>query len=127
MAFDPAAARALLTELESADTFSGVVRADRGGTTLFHEAYGTASRRWNTPVTVDMRFDVASVTKLFTSVAVLQQVDAGALGLESTVAEFLNVEGTRISPNVTIRQLLTHTSGIADDADEEADESYEAL
>ena len=49
---------------------------------LDEKADGIAGRRWDSPVTLDLRFDVASVTKLFTSVAVLQQVEAGALDLE---------------------------------------------
>lgn len=73
------------------------------------------------------RFDVASVTKLFTSVAALQQVDAGTLALDSPIGGFVDLSGTRIDPEITVGQLLTHTSGIGDDADEEAGESYEDL
>ncbi|MCC3265265.1 serine hydrolase domain-containing protein [Arthrobacter gengyunqii] len=86
-----------------------------------------ASRRWDMPVSLGTRFDVASITKLFTSVAVLQQVDAGTLSLDSPIGRFVDLDGTRVDPGITIGQLLTHTSGIGDDADEEAGESYEDL
>lgn len=109
------------------DELSGVVLVAQGGRTLFEGAYGVASRRWNVPVKASTRFDVASVTKLFTSVAVLQQVAAGTLDLDASIHEYVDLAGTRIPPEATLRQLLTHTSGIADDADEEAGESYEAL
>ncbi|PSL38076.1 CubicO group peptidase (beta-lactamase class C family) [Labedella gwakjiensis] len=109
------------------DEFSGVVLVTEGDLPLLEKAYGVASRRWNTPVTTDMRFDVASITKLFTSVAVLQQVAAGTLRLDSSIHDYVDLEGTTISRDVTLRHLLTHTSGIADDADEEDGESYEAL
>jgi CubicO group peptidase (beta-lactamase class C family) len=113
---------------EAADRdFSGVIRICSGPGVLFTGAYGPASRRWPIPVTEDMRFDVASVTKLFTSVAVLQQVAAGALHLDASIMEYVDLSGTTISDRVTLRQLLTHTSGIADDADEEAGESYEEV
>ena len=79
------------------------------------------------PNTLDTRFDTASTTKLFTAVATLQLVDAGAFGLDTSVVRYLGLEGTAISPDVTVRHLLTHTSGIGDDADEEAGESYEAV
>ena len=59
--------------------------------------------------------------------AALQQVDAGAFGLETSAIDYLGLEGTAISPDVTVRHLLTHTSGIGDDADEEAGERYEEL
>jgi CubicO group peptidase (beta-lactamase class C family) len=74
-----------------------------------------------------MRFDTASITKLFTSVAVLQQVEAGALDLETSIHYYVDLAGTTIGPDVTLLHLLTHTSGIADDADEEAGEDYSAL
>lgn len=116
-----------LAHLAAADEFSGVVRVERGGEVLLESAHGLASRRWQIPVTARTRFDVASVTKLFTAVAVLQQVDAGTLDLDQSIHAYVDLAGTTISPAVTLRHLLTHTSGIGDDADEEAGESYEAL
>lgn len=79
------------------------------------------------PNSLAMRFDTASITKLFTSVAALRLVDQGRLDPDRPVTEIVDLAGTAISPRVTVRHLLTHTSGIADDADEEAGESYEAL
>jgi CubicO group peptidase (beta-lactamase class C family) len=116
-----------LAALSAADAFSGVVRVERAGEVLMEAAHGTASRRWNVPVTPATRFDVASVTKLFTAVAILQQVDAGTLDLGESIHSYVDLAGTTISPAVTLRHLLSHTSGVADDADEEAGESYEAL
>lgn len=119
----PDAVRATATD----EGFSGVVRVSSAGALVYEEAFGLASRRWSVPVATTTRFDVASVTKLFTSVAVLQQVDAGALDLDAPIGTWLSLSETTISPDITLRQLLTHTSGIADDADEEAGESYAAL
>ena len=107
--------------------FDGVVLLRRDGETLFEGAYGLASRRWGVPNSLDMRFDTASITKLFTSVAVLQQVGAGALDLDASIHDVVDLTGTTISRDVTLRHLLTHTSGIADDADEEAGEDYADL
>jgi CubicO group peptidase (beta-lactamase class C family) len=114
-----------LLDLAASDAFSGVVRVTVGGVERFARAYGLASRAWGVPNALDMRFDTASITKLFTAVATLQQVDAGAFGLETSAIGYLGLEGTAISPDVTVRHLLTHTSGIGDDADEEAGERYE--
>ena len=116
-----------LRDLEASDAFSGVVRVTVGEDERFAGAYGFASRSWGERNTLDTRFDTASITKLFTAVATLQQVDRGAFGLDTPVIGFLGLEGTAIAPEVTVRHLLTHTSGIGDDADEEAGESYEAI
>jgi CubicO group peptidase (beta-lactamase class C family) len=118
---------AWLSARAAADEFSGVVLIRRGEQTVFSGAYGWASRRWAVPNTLATRFDTASITKLFTSVAALRLVDEGRLDLDEPITEIVDLTGTMISPEVTVRHLLTHTSGIADDADEEAGESYEAL
>src|SRR5215207_10005617 len=110
-----------------ADLFSGVVLIRRGESTLFSGAYGWASRRWSAPVTLATRFDTASITKLFTAVAALQLVEQGRLGLDTPIVDVVELTGSTISPAVTVRHLLTHTSGIADDADEEAGEDFESL
>ncbi len=114
-----------LRELEGRDAFSGVVRVTVGGEEHFGRAYGPASRAWHIPNTLETRFDTASITKLFTAVVTLQQIDAGSFDLDTSAIDYLGLQGTAISPAVTVRQLLSHSSGIGDDADEEAGERYE--
>ncbi|OPZ49656.1 MAG: Penicillin-binding protein 4* [Firmicutes bacterium ADurb.BinA052] len=99
----------------------------RGDEVLFSGAYGYAHRGWRVPNTVSTRFDTASITKLFTAVAVLQLAERGLLSLHDGVLDILELRGTSISPRVRVYHLLTHSSGIGDDADEEAGESYEAI
>lgn len=129
---DVAAFNDYLEQRTANDEFAGVVRVDRDrtdGTTevVMERGYGYASRAWGVPCTPDIRFDTASLTKLFTAVATLQQVDAGAFTLDTPVMDYLGFVGTQIPAAATPYHLLTHTSGIADDADEEAGERYEDL
>jgi CubicO group peptidase (beta-lactamase class C family) len=124
---DLAGFQAILTRLAADAGFSGAVMVTRGDEPLFASAYGYANRAWQVPCTLETRFDTASVTKLFTAVATLQLVERGAFGLDTSVIGYLELEGTTISAAVTPYHLLTHTSGIADDADEEAGERYEDL
>jgi CubicO group peptidase (beta-lactamase class C family) len=107
--------------------YSGTVLVRKGTATVFESATGLATQRWGIPNSLDTRFDSASITKLFTSVAVLQQVGRGNLDLETSIHHYVDLEGTTISPKVNLLHLLTHTSGIADDADEEAGEDYAEL
>jgi len=110
-----------------ADAFSGVVRITRGSEELFAGAYGFASRAWGIPATMGTRFDTASLTKLFTAVVTLQLVDDGAFSLEMPVIPYLALGRTAISEGVTVFQLLTHSSGIGDDAEEEDGGDYADL
>lgn len=109
------------------NAFSGVALIAQGSAQLFAGAYGYASRSWKIPNTLATRFDTASVTKLFTAVATLQLIERGLLTFATPVIERLGLQGTTIAPTVTVSHLLTHTSGIADDADEEAGEDYADL
>jgi CubicO group peptidase (beta-lactamase class C family) len=109
------------------DLFSGAALITQGATRLYASAYGYASRAWRVPNNLDTRFDTASVTKLFTAIATLQLIDRGLLTFDTPVVERLGLEDTPLSRDVTVRHLLTHTSGIGDDADEEAGERYEDL
>jgi CubicO group peptidase (beta-lactamase class C family) len=115
----------LLHELKAAGELSGAVCVTQGDQELLQDAFGYASRAWKIVATVETRFDTASITKLFTAVATLQLVEQGAFALDTSVIGELQLEGTGISRDVTPYHLLTHTSGIADDADEEAGERYE--
>ena len=124
---NPAELHPYFQALEREDRFSGVVRITQGEHEIFAGAYGYASRPWQVPNTLATRFDTASITKLFTAVAVLQMIDEGRLAFETRVVPELELHGTAISPDVNVFHLLTHSSGIGDDADEEAGESYEAL
>ncbi len=116
-----------LTDFLNDTAFSGVVLARKGNSTVFEAASGLATQRWGVPNTLETRFDTASITKLFTSVAVLQQVEAGTLDLETSIHHYVDLTGTTIDPGVTLLNLLTHTSGIADIADDESGDSYEQL
>lgn len=107
--------------------FTGVCLVKRGDAEILHEAYGLAHRGFRIPNTVETRFDIASVTKTFTAAAILQLVEAGMIALDRRVMPYLGITGTRISDDVSVFHCLTHTSGIGDDADEEAGEEYEAL
>jgi len=78
--------------------------ADGAGTELPRE-------QW-VPMREDTIFDMASVSKLFTSILVVQQIERGAIRLEEPVATYLPAFGANGKGTITVRQLLTHTSGL---------------
>ncbi len=107
--------------------FSGVVLITQGEDELYAGAFGYASRSWKVRSALDIRFDTASITKLFTSVATLQLIDQKAFDLNTSVIDYLGIKETSISKEVNVYHLLTHTSGIGDDVEEEDGEEYEDL
>ncbi|WP_406127398.1 serine hydrolase domain-containing protein [Streptomyces sp. NBC_00989] len=64
------------------------------------------------PTTVDTPFDLASLTKLFTAVAAMQQIERGTLGIDARVGAYLPDFRAAARHGITVRQLLTHTSGL---------------
>lgn len=101
--------------LTQADQFSGVVLVGRGGKVLFERAYGKIDELGEAPATVDTRYNLASAGKMFTAVAVWQQIAAGRLTLDTRVGAVLKDYPNRaFAAKVTVRQLLTHTAGAGD-------------
>ncbi|MCT9104080.1 serine hydrolase domain-containing protein [Streptomyces mirabilis] len=64
------------------------------------------------PMTVHTPFDLASLTKLFTAVAAVQQLERGTLGIDARVGAYLPEFRAASAHDITVRQLLMHTSGL---------------
>lgn len=116
---------ALAAGLEALD-FSGVVRVEGPDGLLAEVALGIADRSVGRPMTASSRLGVASIGKLFTAVALVREVERGTVTLATPLAEVLPPDRRPrdLHPGVTLEHLLTHTSGIADYADEYLDEPY---
>lgn len=102
---------------------SGSVLLTHGGSTVFEGCYGPADRASGVPVTPRTRFGLASVTKMFTAVAVADLVNAGELRFEARVVDGVPAKRrpSTLLPEVTVHHLLCHTSGIADYCEEDED------
>ncbi len=99
-----------------AEVFSGAVLVARGETVLLATACGEASRRYHVNNTVETRFNLASMNKMFTAVAVLQLVQSGRVALSDPLSKYADETWLprQISDRITVNQLLTHTSGLGD-------------
>ncbi|WP_369372163.1 serine hydrolase domain-containing protein [Promicromonospora sp. Populi] len=102
-------------------SFSGVVTIDVGDRRVLERSYRLAHRALQVPNTPTTRFAMASGSKSFTALAIMQQVVAGTLRLQDPVRQYLGDDLPLIDDGVTIEHLLTHTSGIGDYLDEDAD------
>ncbi|HVI98068.1 MAG TPA: serine hydrolase [Sphingomonas sp.] len=98
-----------LDRCHAAHVCNGAYLAARDGTTIFVGAVGDAGDPARTPLTAESAFDIGSVSKEFTAATVLRLVDDHELALDDTVASRL--PGFPY-PDITVRQLLSHSSGI---------------
>ncbi|MGH7461500.1 MAG: serine hydrolase domain-containing protein [Longimicrobiales bacterium] len=81
------------------------------GKVIYKRAYGTANLETGTPLTTDAVFELASVTKQFTAAAIMLLVEEGKVGLDDPITRY--IDGTPATWSaITVRQLLTHTSGM---------------
>jgi len=97
------------------DQFSGVVLVAKGDRVVFHKAYGNAEKNFCGPNKLDTKFNLGSMNKMFTSVAIAQLVQAGKLSYEDTLAKVLpEYPNKQLAEKITIHHLLTHTSGLGD-------------
>jgi D-alanyl-D-alanine carboxypeptidase len=114
---DVAAADAWLTatgRLAAADRFSGAVYFARGGKILAHRAFGFADRERRIPNTTDTRFRTASVTKMFTAVAVLRLAQQRKISLDDPLGKWIPELANEPLGLGTVHQYLTHTAGAGD-------------
>jgi D-alanyl-D-alanine carboxypeptidase len=110
-----AALRSRMDAEVAADRFAGVVMLARNGKPLFAEAYGLADREKKIASTLETRFRIGSMNKMFTATAILQLAQAGKLRLDDPLGRYLTgYPNTSLASKVTIHHLLTHTGGTGD-------------
>jgi len=112
---DIAGVKSALRRMATTGQFSGAVLIAKNGKVLFSRAYGLADRERRIPNTLDTRFRIGSMNKMFTAVAILQLVEAGKIELSDPLGTYLtDYPNKDVASKVTIHELLTHTGGTGD-------------
>ena len=107
--------------------FSGVISLSERDKVIFEEAFGLAVLNEEVPNKIHTRFPVASGSKIFTAAAVLKLAEEGRLSIEDPVAYYLPDHFPHMDEYVTLKHLLTHTSGFCDYFDEEENDDYTSI
>lgn len=102
----------LMQTYHNFNMFDGAVLVAEDGKVVYKGAFGLANREWNIPNKTDTKFMIGSVSKPITATLMLIQVQKGLINLHKTIADYLPEFKNKPAANVTIRQLLSHTSGI---------------
>jgi CubicO group peptidase (beta-lactamase class C family) len=102
-----------LDERARAGAFSGVVLVAKNGIPIYSAAYGLADREANVPNKVETPFNLGSMNKMWTAIAIAQLVEAGKVDLDATVGKYVpDMPNQDIRDKVKVRHLLSHTSGM---------------
>ena len=118
-----------MTDIKSLidEGFRGNILIVRKGAVLYESSSGFADLANEIPNTMDTRFATASAGKTFVAVGILQLVERGLIKLGDTLGTLLDIDLKQIDPDVTVEQLLNHTSGVPDYFDEAVMGDYEDL
>jgi CubicO group peptidase (beta-lactamase class C family) len=95
--------------------FNGAVLVARQGRAIYRGAFGLANRELSVSNSIDTRFAVASINKTITAILALRLIERGKIHLDGTVRDYLADYPGDTGAIITIRQLLTHTSGLQGD------------
>lgn len=99
--------------LVAENKLSGVVLVAKNGVTVASKAAGIANKTTNAPIDLNTKFNLGSMNKMFTAVAIAQLAQAGKLSFTDNVGKHLpDYPNKEVADKVTIHQLLTHTSGM---------------
>jgi D-alanyl-D-alanine carboxypeptidase len=106
---------AFLDKQVANDRFSGSVLVVKGDKPIFKKAYGLASKSYQVPNRPDTKFNLGSMNKMFTAVAIVQLAEQGKLAFsDPLIKHWPDYPNKAAAEKVTIHHLLTHTSGLAD-------------
>ncbi|HEX2211702.1 MAG TPA: serine hydrolase domain-containing protein [Longimicrobium sp.] len=108
----PAALDSLIDGYAREHDFSGTILVQRAGERLYTRSFGVAERAFGTPADDSTRYRVASITKLFTAVLVMQLHQEGRVDVDRPIRAYLPDYPGDGADRVTLHQLLNHTSGI---------------
>src|SRR5687768_8741113 len=115
----PALDRVISDAIRDKKLPGAVVLIGKGDQTLVRKAYGNRALVPSVePMTLDTIFDLASLTKVVaTTTAVMQQVEEGRIRLDDRVDDYIPGFGKYGKEGITVRQMLTHMSGLRPDLD----------
>jgi CubicO group peptidase (beta-lactamase class C family) len=106
---------AFVNKMVAVDAFSGAILVAKDGKPIYKTAQGFASKAYNYPNRIDTKFNLASIGKNFTAVAILQLAEQGKLSFTDTVGKLLpDYPNKEVRERITVHHLLSHTSGLGE-------------
>lgn len=104
----------ILKDYQDQNALNGVVLVAEKGKVIYQNAFGLANFEFKVPNSIDTKFEIASLSKHITAVIILQLRDEGKLNLDDPIGRYLTDTLSKKTETISIRHLLTHTSGLTD-------------
>jgi CubicO group peptidase (beta-lactamase class C family) len=104
---------AFMKKLTAADVFSGAVLLAKDGVPVYKGAFGMANKDFEAANKIDTKFNLGSMNKMFTAVAIAQLVEKGKMSFEDSLSKFIpDFPDKESAEKIKIKHLLTHTAGL---------------
>jgi CubicO group peptidase (beta-lactamase class C family) len=104
---------AFMKKLTAADVFSGAVLLAKDGVPVYKGAFGMANKDFEAANRIDTKFNLGSMNKMFTAVAIAQLVEKGKLSFEDSLSKFIpDFPDKESAEKIKIKHLLTHSAGL---------------
>ncbi|WP_439022558.1 serine hydrolase domain-containing protein [Bacillus thuringiensis] len=117
----------IIKDIQKKIDFSGVVLIKKEKDLVYEKALGYANKSECINNTLQTRFGIASGCKIFTAIGICQLVERGMITFHTKLKNCLSIDFPHFNENITVHQLLTHSSGIPDYFDESIMENFEDL
>ena len=102
-----------MKKLVAADVFSGAVLLAKDGVPVYKGAFGMANKDFDAANKIDTKFNLGSMNKMFTAVAIAQLVEKGKLSFEDSLSKFIpDFPDKESAEKIKIKHLLSHTAGL---------------
>jgi len=111
---DRARTDSLMSSIYPSGEPGAAIAVIKGGSVVFKKGYGLADLESKAPITPSTNFNICSMTKQFTAYAILQLEREGKLSLDDKLNRFFPDFAPGVANSVSVRQLLTHSSGVTD-------------
>ncbi|MCS5490365.1 serine hydrolase domain-containing protein [Algoriphagus limi] len=114
---NPESIDAIVKQAVENDSFEGTVLIAENGEIVYHQAFGFKDENKKVPTSINARFGIASITKLFTAIIILQLVEEGKIQLSDSLNELLPAFKIPEGDRITVHHLLLHISGLPNEND----------
>ena len=105
----------IITAYNKIGQFNGLILVAENDKIIYEKAFGKASYEWDINNTLDTKMEVASITKTFTALMIMQLIEQGKIKLDGRVSEYLKNYPVEAGSKISVDHLLRHSSGLQQD------------